>query len=83
MNKILLLLNILITINSFSQTVLIDSLKQEGWNKSGKVTFLVNQTAFSNWTSGGENSIAGALALDYNLNYNRNGWSCSYHFSIP
>ena len=75
MNKILLLLNILITVSSFAQITIADSLKQEGWNKSGKLTFLVNQTAFSNWTSGGENSIAGTLALDYNLNYYSNGWS--------
>ena len=75
MNKILLLLNILITVSSFAQITIADSLKQEGWNKSGKLTFLVNQSAFSNWTSGGENSIAGAVAVDYNLNYYSNGWS--------
>ena len=76
MNKVLLLLlNIIITTNSLSQAVVTDSLKQEGWNKSGKITFLVNQSAFSNWTSGGENSIAGALSLDYNLNYLKNGWA--------
>ena len=75
MNKILLLLNMLITVSSFAQITIADSLKQDGWNKSGKLTFLINQTAFSNWTSGGENSIAGTLALDYNLNYYSNGWS--------
>ena len=76
MTKILfLLLNVLATFNLLSQTVVVDSLKQEGWDKSGKLTFLVNQSAFSNWTSGGENSIAGAVAVDYNLNYYRNGWS--------
>ena len=76
MNKILfLLLNVLVTYNVFSQAVVVDSLKQEGWDKSGKLTFLVNQSAFSNWTSGGENSIAGALAVDYNLNYYKNGWA--------
>ena len=76
MNKIFfLLLNVLVTINAFSQAVVVDSLKQEGWIKSGKLTFLVNQSAFSNWTSGGENSIAGALAVDYNLNYYKNGWA--------
>ena len=74
MTKILfLLLNVLATFNLLSQTVVVDSLKQEGWDKSGKLTFLVNQSAFSNWTSGGENSIAGAVAVDYNLNYFKNG----------
>ena len=76
MTKILfLLLNVLSTFNLLSQTVVVDSLKQEGWDKSGKLTFLVNQSAFSNWTSGGENSIAGAVAVDYNLNYFKNGWA--------
>jgi hypothetical protein len=70
-----LLLNVLATVNLLSQTVVVDSLKQEGWDKSGKLTFLVNQSAFSNWTSGGENSIAGAVAVDYNLNYFKNGWA--------
>ena len=73
--KLFLLLNVLVTVNMLSQTVVVDSLKQEGWDKSGKLTFLVNQSAFSNWTSGGENSIAGALAVDYNLNYYKNGWA--------
>ena len=52
-----------------------DTIKVIGWQKSGKISFLINQTAFSNWISGGENSIAGTLSVDYNLNYYNNGWS--------
>ena len=70
MKKILILIvNILLCFNSFSQDVSQDSIKKEGWVKTGKLSFLVNQTAFSNWISGGENSISGTLAVDYNLNY--------------
>ena len=57
----------------FAQEVSTDSLKIEGWQNSGKTTFLINQTAFSNWTSGGESSIAATLSVDYNLNYYKNG----------
>jgi len=76
MKKILILfVNILLCFNSFSQNVSQDSIKKEGWVKTGKLSFLVNQTAFSNWISGGENSISGTLAVDYNLNYYKNGWA--------
>jgi len=76
MNKLLILfINILLCFNSFSQTISQDSIKKEGWTKNGKLSFLVNQTAFSNWISGGENSISGTLAIDYNLNYFKNGWA--------
>ena len=59
----------------YSQEVKKDSIKVEGWQNSGKTTFLINQTAFSNWISGGENSVAATLSVDYNLNYYKNGWS--------
>ena len=59
----------------YSQEVKNDTIKAEGWQNSGKTTFLINQTAFSNWTSGGESSIAATLSVDYNLNYYKNGWS--------
>lgn len=61
--------------NGYSLEVEKDTVKIEGWQNSGKTTFLINQTAFSNWISGGENSVAGTLSVDYNLNYYKNGWS--------
>ncbi len=45
-----------------------------GWNSKGKVSFLFNQAAFSNWAAGGENSISGTLGLNYNINYHRENW---------
>ena len=59
----------------YSQEVKNDTIKAEGWRNSGKTAFLINQTAFSNWISGGENSVAATLSVDYNLNYYKNGWS--------
>ena len=46
----------------------------EKWKNSGNALFLVNQSSFSNWTSGGQSSISGTLKIDYNYNYSDNGW---------
>lgn len=54
----------------FSQNKIVkkDSI-QEGWVTKGKLTFLFSQSAFSNWTSGGENNVAGNIGLNYDFNY--------------
>lgn len=44
---------------------------KEGWTKKGTITFLFNQSAFSNWLAGGENNIAGNLGLNYDFNYKK------------
>ena len=44
------------------------------WKNSGNAIFLVNQSSFSNWSSGGQSSISGTLKIDYNFNYTDNGW---------
>ena len=46
----------------------------EKWKNSGNALFLINQSSFSNWTSGGQSSISGTLKIDYNFNYSDNGW---------
>jgi hypothetical protein len=46
-----------------------DPVVKEGWKSSGKVGILFNQSAFSNWTAGGENNISGTLGLNYDINY--------------
>ena len=46
----------------------------EKWKNSGNALFLVNQSSFSNWMSGGQSSISGTLQIDYNFNYSDNGW---------
>tara|TARA_B100000401_G_C52803218_1_gene719688 strand:- start:950 stop:1855 length:906 start_codon:yes stop_codon:yes gene_type:complete len=71
----LILTFLLFNLILFSQEKKIDSTKINGWQKSGKTSFLINQTAFNNWVSGGENSVAGTLSIDYNLNYYYNGWA--------
>ncbi|MDC9723232.1 MAG: DUF3078 domain-containing protein, partial [Urechidicola sp.] len=44
----------------------IDSL--EGWTTTGKITFLLNQTAFSNWDAGGDNSLSASIKVNYDFN---------------
>lgn len=50
-----------------AQDVKTDSIKE--WKTEGKVTFLFNQSSFSNWASGGESNVAGNIGLNYNFNY--------------
>ena len=74
-NFFVFILVLFFSLKSSSKEIIVDTSKVIGWQNSGKTTFLINQTAFSNWTSGGENSIAATLSVDYNLNYYKNGWS--------
>ena len=69
----------------FAQTAEKENLKQNevaaarktdelpnGWKKSGKITFLFNQSAFNNaWMAGGTSSMAGNLGLNYDFNYKK------------
>ena len=44
----------------------------DGWNKSGQITFLFNQSAFNKeWQGGGLSSYAGNLSVNYNFNYKK------------
>lgn len=51
----------------------IDTTKN--WTIHGENTFLVNQSSFSNWSSGGINSLAANLILNYDFNYKKDKWS--------
>ena len=59
----------------FSQTEIDSTQTSIKWKKSGNAIFLVNQSSFSNWTSGGQSSISGTLKINYNFNYYDNGWA--------
>jgi hypothetical protein len=72
MKKILLLTFLLISFIGFSQD---EEEVKEGWGKSGKITLLINQSAFSNWQSGGDNSFAGNLNLNYDIYYTKGDWT--------
>lgn len=53
---------------------------EEGWTKNGVITFLANQSSFSNWQAGGENNFAGNASINYNFNYKKNGWNWDNKF---
>ena len=59
----LLMICMLFAIEFQGQEQEVDSTKIKGWKKSGLTSLIVNQTAFSNWISGGENSIAATEAI--------------------
>lgn len=53
------------------------------WTTSGNVSLLMNQTSYTNWSRGGETSIAGTSYLNYNFNY-KNGdleWNNTINFA--
>lgn len=69
MKKIFLLIFLVSNFNSFSQKKK-DSIPK--WKTNGRFNFIFNQSAFSNWASGGENTIAGNIVVNYDFNYKKN-----------
>ena len=47
---------------------------KSNWNKTGTFTFLLNQSAFSNWQAGGENSGSANVKINYDFNYKKDAW---------
>ncbi len=70
MKKLLLLCFFAFQISIFSQEKT-DSIPKK-WSITGKLTFLFNQNNFSNWKSGGENTVAGNIGVNYDFNYKNN-----------
>ena len=51
-----------------------DDKEKEGWTTVGTFTFLLNQSGFSNWQAGGENSMAANVKVNYDFNYKKGSW---------
>lgn len=47
-------------------------LEAPPWTGEGKFTFLLNQSSYSNWISGGENAVAANIVINYDFNYKKN-----------
>lgn len=63
-------------LNVLSQEKAIDSTNvKNNWTKSGNFTFLGNQSSYSYWTAGGQTSISGTIKIDYDFNFENNGWN--------
>lgn len=54
---------------------IIEDTIPNGWRSDGKVTLLINQSSYSNWVAGGENSFSGNLGLDYKINYKKDNFT--------
>jgi hypothetical protein len=71
-NSILTSLLLLVFNITFAQNKVIE--KKEGWEDKGKFTFLFNQSAFSNWAEGGDNTLAGNISANYSFNFKKNNF---------
>lgn len=69
--NLLLLLFFLSSVNVLSQKKK-KVEPQPKWKINGKFAFVFNQSSFSNWSSGGENTIAGNFNVNYDFNYKKN-----------
>jgi hypothetical protein len=56
-----------------SQNATIDTTKV--WTKKGNISLLFNQSNFSNWAAGGENTISGNVGVNYDFNYKKKEWT--------
>ncbi|MHC5309801.1 DUF3078 domain-containing protein [Myroides sp. LJL116] len=45
------------------------------WKSSGHIGLLMNQSSFSNWQAGGDNSVSGNINVNYDLNYAKEDWT--------
>ena len=62
-------------INLHSQKEIKKDSLETNWNLSGKFTFLGNQSSESYWTAGGQTSVSGTIKIDYDFNYDKDGWN--------
>ncbi len=76
MNRSLLFLIIFFNlINLHAQKEIKKDSLETNWNLSGKFTFLGNQSSYSYWTAGGQTSVSGTIKIDYDFNYDKDGWN--------
>jgi hypothetical protein len=70
-NRLLLILCLVIASSSYTQEKKKDTVPQPKWNVNGRLAFIFNQSSFSNWASGGQNTVAGNINLNYDFNYKK------------
>jgi len=71
MRKILFLLSLFFFSSFYAQQKKKDTVSVPTWKIHGRFTFIFNQSSFTNWNSGGENTIAGNLNVNYDFNYKK------------
>jgi hypothetical protein len=70
MKKYLFLVFLFTSISFFGQEKETDSIPK--WKILGRFSFIFNQSSFTNWSSGGQNTVAGNLNVNYDFNYKKN-----------
>lgn len=71
MKRIFILFFMLLATTFYSQKKKQDSLPKPKWKINGRFAFIFNQSSFSNWASGGENTVAGNININYDFNYKK------------
>ncbi|WP_088324100.1 DUF3078 domain-containing protein [Polaribacter tangerinus] len=70
--RLLLFLFVLITTTlTFSQEKTKEIKKTPKWKIHGRFAFIFNQSSFTNWASGGQNTVAGNINVNYDFNYKK------------
>jgi len=72
--KNLIMKKVLLFAAFLTSTILFAQEKESNWKTTGKISFLMNQSSFSNWQPGGDNAFSGNVSLNYDFNYSKNGW---------
>ena len=75
MKKIIFVLAALLTLGLSAQ-------EEEGWNHNGLTGITFSQTSFTNWSEGGENTIADNVYLNASLNYKKDKLSWTNDLKI-
>ena len=70
MKKLVFFVFILFSLCNFSQKKK-NNEPQPKWKVKGRLGFTFNQSSFSNWASGGENTVAGNFNVNYDFNYKK------------
>jgi hypothetical protein len=71
MKRLLLLPLLLSSLTSIGQENKKDTIPEQQWKIHGRFNFIFNQSSFSNWSSGGENTVAGNININYDFNYKK------------
>ena len=67
-----LVIGLIVISNLSAQTE--EKKDKEGWQYNGNIGLNFSQTSFTNWSSGGDNSMAGNGLLNVNANYTKEHW---------
>ena len=64
-----------------SEAALLDTVPTTSWSHDGNFSIIVNQSAFSNWVAGGDNSAAFNTTVNQNLIFEYKKWSWNTRFN--